>query len=287
MSKKKILIPILIITAIIILFVVLINRTTKYDDIIISEDKWNNIITSRVENTGLSLKSLKFNDYNLIIDEGKNTIYYSLINESKSKYNPDVSFIAEDKTLKIAVLSEKITDKKAFNNYEFKFMIYNDTEYRIYNLVCTEFPLLNINYKEKVQNKQKNVAIEMYLFNNLADANNRISISQGKLKTVDNGYELSLHMLTPGKNIRDNKISLFNMKPNNKYILVPADGSNKTTDTNSIEDKHYVELFTNKQYMGLYSLEQNIREWEMNPSRFLKKSFRIFKLLKILKLFLI
>jgi len=257
MNKKKILIPILIITAVIVIFVILINRTIKYDNIIISEDKWNNIITARKENTGLSLKSLKFNDYNLIIDEGKNTIYYSLINESKSKYNPDISFNAEDKTLKIAVLSEKITDEKAFNNYEFKFMIYNENEYRIYNLICTEIPLLNINYKEKVENKQKSIPIEMYLFNNLADANNRIAISQGKLKAKDTSFMLSLHMLTPGKNVRDNKISLFNMKPCSEYILNPVDSSVQSEQ--KTPGKNYVELFINKEYIGLYSLEQIIK----------------------------
>ena len=73
MSRKKLLITIIILTIIIILLISFLNSDKKYNSISINENKWNNIINSRTENLNLTLDSIKFNDYNLIIDNNKNT----------------------------------------------------------------------------------------------------------------------------------------------------------------------------------------------------------------------
>ena len=85
MNRKKILIPIVIFTAIIVLFIIVLNRGKRYNNISISQTKWNEIIDTRNENKNLVLEDLEFNDYNLMIDESNNTLYYSTINESKTK----------------------------------------------------------------------------------------------------------------------------------------------------------------------------------------------------------
>ena len=59
--------------------------------------KWSSIKESRTENKNLRLEDIKFNDYKLIIDEQSNTLYYSLINNSQNKYNPNVSYDANNK----------------------------------------------------------------------------------------------------------------------------------------------------------------------------------------------
>lgn len=88
----------------------------------------------------------------------------------------------------------------------------------------------------------------MYLFDNLSNTANRITISSGKLKANENNYTFSLNMLTPGKNVRDNRRSLLNMKPNSEYILTEVIGSVKEPNGQCVE------LFINNEYKGEYLL---------------------------------
>ena len=79
MYKKKMLIPVIVFTAIIIVLVVVLNPSNKYNKLTVSESKWNTILESRIENKNLVLESIRFNDYKLIIDEKNNTLYYSWV----------------------------------------------------------------------------------------------------------------------------------------------------------------------------------------------------------------
>lgn len=155
MNRKKILIPIIILTAIIILLIILLNPSKRYNKLSISKNSWNEIINTRAESKRLALEDIEFNDYNLIIDPNTSTLYYSVVNESTSKYNPNVSYRATDKNVKIAILSDDITDEKVKSNYKFQIMIYNDKEYHIYNLICTDLPILNFTYKKLVRRQTK------------------------------------------------------------------------------------------------------------------------------------
>ena len=254
-NRMKIIIPVVIFTAIIIILIIMLNLSHEYNKLIVSESKWNSIIESRTENNKLALEDIKFNDYKLIIDEKNNTLYYSLVNDSQNKYNPNVSYRLNNKNVKLAILSEEITDEKVKNNYQFKVMIYDEKEYHIYNLKCTDLPILDISYDKNEEVKQKNIPMEMYLFDNLSNLSNRITISIGNLKVNEDKYTFSLHMLTPGKNKRDNKLSILNMKPNSEYSLTKLDNSQLQEDIINVENKkHRVELLLNSEYKGVYSL---------------------------------
>ena len=263
MNRKKLLITIIFLTIIIILLIAFLNSNKKYSSISISENKWNSIINDKVENNNLKLDLLKFNDYNLIIDNNKNTIYYSIVNESKTKYNPDVSFKTADKNIKIAVLKDDITDEKVHNNYEFKIIIYNKSEYKIYKMFCTNFPVLNISFNKKMVNSTKNIPCEIYLFDNLSDIPNKITRSRGEIKKLeDNSYRFSLIKMSPGKNERKNNISIFNMDPRSSYLLNPVNVENMESfdETGFNENNHQVELFINGEYIGLYNLGYNLEK---------------------------
>ena len=112
MSKRKVLIPIVVFTTIIIILIIVLNPSHKYSNLSISESKWKAIQEARIESNNLILEDIKFNDYKLIIDEKSNTLYYSLINDSQNKYNPNVSYSTNSKNGKLAVLSEEITSEK-------------------------------------------------------------------------------------------------------------------------------------------------------------------------------
>lgn len=247
MKRKKILILIIILTVIIISIVAWLNFGHAYSKLSINEEKWNDIISARIENKNLVLKDIDFNDYSLIIDGKSNTLYYSLVNSSSRKYNPKVDFDSNSESAKIAILSDEITDEKIKNGHQFKVMVYNNQEYHIYNLVCTDFPILNLSYRQDVGDKHKNIPVKMYLFNNLSNSTTRVTISDGRLKTTQNGYSFSLSMITPGNNIRDNKISLLHMKPSSDYTL--------TKSNSDLPGKQQVALFINNEYRGIYILE--------------------------------
>ena len=251
MSKKKILIPVIIFTSLIIVFIIVLNPSYKYNKLIISESKWNSIKESRIENKHLILTDIKFNDYKLIIDEKSDTIYYSLVNDSPNKYNPNVSYSTNNKNIKLAILSDEITDDRVKSNYVFKIMIYDEKEYHIYNLKCTDLPILDISYNKKEEINEKNIPMEMYLFDNLTNIPNKITISRGKVKMNEDNYVFSLQMLTPGKNKRDNKLSILNMKPSSEYTLSPI----RNEQENEIKRKNKVVLFLNNEYKGVYFLE--------------------------------
>ena len=250
MSRKKILIPVVAFTLIIIVLIFVLNPSHKYNSLSISESKWKAIQEARIESKNLILEDIKFNDYKLIIDEKSNTLYYSLINDSQNKYNPNVSYSINSKNGKLAVLSEEITSEKVKSNYQFKIMIYDEKEYHIYNLKCTDFPILNISYNGNEEISEKNIPMEMYLLDNLTNIPNKITISSGKVKMNGSNYVFSLHMLTPGKNKRNNRVSILNMKPNSEYTLTPI--SNEPE--NDINTNHRVELFLNNEYKGVYFL---------------------------------
>ena len=247
MSRKKVLIAIIMVTVIIVAVIIIFNPNDRYKKITVSEAKWNNIINSKSENKNLVLEDIKFNDYNLIIDESNNNLYYSLIKDSNNKYNPNVSYISQDKNAKIAILSDEITDEKVKSNHQFKIMIYNDNQYHIYNLVCTELPILNIKYNEEENKNNKKIPMELYLIDNLTDSPNKVVISNGKIKKDGDKYIFSLNMTTPGKNIRENRKSILNMKPNSEYVL------NKIEDGQEKNPRqHQVMLFINGEYKGVY-----------------------------------
>ena len=231
----------------------MLNPSSKYKKLSISESKWNSFKDSRTENNNLRLEDIRFNDYKLIIDEKSNTLYYSLINDSSNKYNPKVVYNANN-NLKLAVLEDEITDEKIKNNHEFSIMIYNEKEYHIYNLKCTDLPILNISYNQNDETNKNSFPMELYLFDNLSNLPNKITISRGKLKINDDNYTFSLHMLTPGKNKRNNKLSILNMKPNSEYVLSKVNQDISQED-NLENKKHIVELFLNNEYKGVYSLE--------------------------------
>ena len=261
MGRKDILIAIIVLTAIIILFIIAMNPNTRYNNLCVNQTEWDNIINTRQENKNFVLEDIEFNNYNLIIDENNSKLYYSLINNNKTKYNPNVNFSSKEDNVKIAILSDEITDEKIQSNYELKIMIYNSSEYRIYNLVCTNLPMLNISYKEQNTKKHKNIPMELYLFNNLSNSPNRIIKSLGKFKMNENNYIFFLDVMTPGNNIRENKISILNMKPSSKYILTQI-----SQDTNQERMGHPVELFINNEYKGIYYLEFMMEKepiWEM------------------------
>ena len=152
MNKKVLFGIIICITLFLISIVIIFNSGKKFNNLVIDENKWNDIIKSRMESTSIKINNIKMNDFSLLIDEVENSIYYSMLDNSK-KYNPTVMYDI-DKNAKIAI-NEEIEEEKVNNNYNFKLMVYDDTKYHIYNFVVTTLPIINISYDEDISKTER------------------------------------------------------------------------------------------------------------------------------------
>ncbi|MBR1936244.1 MAG: hypothetical protein IJ842_00975 [Bacilli bacterium] len=253
MNRKKILIVIIFFTILIITGLLIITRTDSYNSLSISQEKWDSILEKRKENLTLEIENIRFNEYDLIVDNSNSKLYYSIINDNDSSYNPSVSYKTNNKT-KLVVLKDELDESK-IGDYEFKIMIYNNSSYRTYRLVCTRFPILNITNKDKENDSSKqSILMQMYFFDNLKNSSNRILRSDGILNIENNNnYKMHLEVLSPGRNIRDNVISIMGMEPSSRYDLTKINSIQENRFKN--EDKHIIELFIDNKYKGLYKIE--------------------------------
>ena len=226
MNKKWLYIGIISFTLVLILIILLIKPRSRYDKYIISSNKWNDIISNK--NSGnIKLDSIKFNDYNLLIDEDNSNIYYSIV-DSNSKYNPLVSY--KNNKYKIA-FNNKLTEEGSI-----QVLVYNDKNYQIYNLIVTNMPILNVTYNEDKINKRK-IPVDVYLFDNDVGTSNKVLKSKGDLSII-------------------NDISIFGMDKHNEYVLKVS----KTSDK-------YINLFINNKYVGKCSLKHLERNINNEPRK--------------------
>ncbi|MBQ9318372.1 MAG: hypothetical protein IJR82_01935 [Bacilli bacterium] len=248
MNRKWLLGIILILTIASIVFILVLTHKTKYNKLIVSNDKWNDIINSRNISTDINLESIEFNDYNLLIDNENSIIYYSVV-DVKSKYNPSVKYTLNGKKIKIA-FNKEISDEVLENTDALKVIIYDDSSYKIYTLVATKYPILNVNYKGEYNNRKK-MNIKLEIFDNYVNSPNRILKSDGELRVIeeDKEYAFSLKKESMGHNERENYISIFGVEKQNEYLI-------KATDTTNKEAK-YVQFFINNEYKGLYTFGHN------------------------------
>ena len=247
MNKKWLYIGIISFTLVLILIILLIKPRSRYDKYIISSNKWNDIISNK--NSGnIKLDSIKFNDYNLLIDEDNSNIYYSIV-DSNSKYNPLVSY--KNNKYKIA-FNNKLTEEGSI-----QVLVYNDKSYHIYNLIITDMPILNITYKEDKINKRK-IPVDIYLFDNDVETSNKVLKSKGDLSIIKENSEYILALITEslGRNRRENDISIFGMDKHNEYVLKVSETSDK-----------YINLFINNKYVGKCSLKHLERNINNEPRK--------------------
>ena len=79
MNKKVLFGIIICITLFLISIVIIFNSGKKFNNLVIDENKWNDIIKSRMESTSIKINNIKMNDFSLLIDEVENSIYKNII----------------------------------------------------------------------------------------------------------------------------------------------------------------------------------------------------------------
>ncbi len=291
MNKKIILICIILILLILIFSVFLYHKSCNYEDLLVSDETWNEIISKRTMTNENFTTSLKFNDYELLFDNVNCTYYYSLIESYSNRYNPTVSYKTNKDDLKL-VINKKITDNLIENNDCVEIMLYNDTEFTIYALRCTTLPILNITSND-IDNlsRTSDINMSLYLFDNSKKSAKRITRSDGKMHIrgqisavfPKKCFKLSLKMESLGNHTRKNHLSLLGMRKDDDWILYAAYNdqekirnvfasnlwyeasakNNMFGITNGNQYK-FLELFINNEYWGLYALGYRIDEKQLN-----------------------
>ena len=144
MDKKKLLVLIIFT---IIVGTLAINfgffSKTKYENILVDEDEWNEIISSRTIGV-IDIDSISFND-NALYKDNSNKYYYSMVEGEKRRYNPIIKYKSLSR-VKIAIKDE-ITDDAIEQNIPLEILFYTDDTYTIVNVYTTTLPLLSITYK--------------------------------------------------------------------------------------------------------------------------------------------
>ena len=247
MNRKWLLGIILVLTVIATIIIAVFSINTRYEKLVVDKETWNDLISHKTESTSINLEKIIFNDYHLLIDEESSIIYYSVV-ESSRKYNPSVEYKTTSKNGKIA-FNEYISMEKFNETNTTKVVVYDDNSYHIYSLVVTDFPILNINYKEEMNISNK-VEIELELFDNHVDSPQRTIKSEGELNMIEEGkeYRFSLRKESIGRNERENHISIFGMPKQDEYTLKQV--------SDYTHGGKYVQLFLNNKSVGVFAIAQ-------------------------------
>lgn len=243
MDRKKLFGIIVGITLIVVIVIVILELDVRYNKLVVNNSKWNSITSSRGQSSLLYFKNIEFNDYNLLIDNDNSVIYYSIV-DSMFKYNPSIKYMANQKVN--VVINQNMTDDELEDGGNLQVMLYNDTEYRIYKLIATNYSILNVIYDENQVQKNK-ISCQIDIFDNHVETPQHVLKSDGKFNVIKNGemYSLSLTKESLGNNKRENHISIFGMDKKDEYFIKKVGASDSTVN--------HVRLFINNKYVGIYS----------------------------------
>ena len=278
---KWIIAGIIVILLITIILLKISDKKVRLNEIKINEEQWNSIVSERNETKDKLVETIKFNDYDLIFDKLENKWFHSLIENNPTRFNPYVEY-EDNKKINIKIEEKEITNDLIENNETIQMIIYTETEYYICSLVCTNLPIMNIEYDKKYKIDEEDIAnMKLYLFDNRETASTRVIKSDGTIHKrggtsttyEKKGYRISLEDDFLRKNNIENNTSLLGMREDDDWILYAAyndqekirnvfsskiwydscASNNEFGIKNGMEYK-YIELFLNNKYWGLYAL---------------------------------
>ena len=244
MQKKTVFIIILILTIFLLGSAILLTRTTRYENLVISEDKWERIIEEQTKDTSLQLKSMSLNDYPLIIDDNNHKVYYAHVETSK-KDNPTVQYTGNDNRLKM-FFKDSYQKENPIN-----VIITNGEKYRIYTLYSINNPMINIHYQDISTGTTKG---DITVIDNQVAATQKVIKTSASITiTKENNYIISMRQKSVGRNDRENNISILGITMDHEFQLT----KNATKENPTI-----LSVFINDEYLDDYQLEYQEQKGE-------------------------
>ena len=280
MNRKVIECLILLFSFLFVFIILIHSNSMKYNDLIIDDVKWNKIVSTRQETDTSLIKKLNFNGYDLLLDNNKEW-FYSIVENQDNQYNPLIKYETDD-NVKIAILNKKISDELILDNDDIKLIAYNDKFYIIYTIKCTTLPIMNISYDNNAEFlEDTDTNVNMYLFDNRENSFQRVIKSDGKVHIrgrmsklfEKKSFKLSLVTYSVGNHERNNNLSLLGMRQDDDWILdamysdqekvrnaysanlwTNCCSKNNMFNIDNGVEYHYIELFLNNNYWGIYTL---------------------------------
>lgn len=262
------------------------SRSAALQELQVSQAEYQEVTQAREpRETPLRLK-IQFNEVELTFDEGTRTFYYPLTGDTKKAYNPIVGIQADNETgYQVAVLGEPITPETIRANEELRVVVYGDGWYEEFAIVTTPLPILSLQLDDPISNPDignENKDALMILYDTEpATPSSQVQVSRAQVRWrgassrifPQKQIRLSLKVMSLGRNMRNNHLSLLGMREDDDWILYApyndpekmrnllsnrlwydAMASNNRFDMVNGTHGKYVEVFVNGDYRGIYVL---------------------------------
>ena len=226
-----------------------------------------------------SAPDIYFDEEKSYLDTSSDTFYYSLVEGSKSAYNPKVRATLGGESASVYFIDAGISDELISSNASISMIVCNKDSYYLCELICTTLPIISIEADEEIGEENSDMNIEV--FDNSKDAARRLDQSWGYIRIrggmsrvfPKQSYKLVLKTESLGHNSRNDNESLLGMRRDNDWILnslysdyekVPNTfNHNLWTESCGTDNAYgidtgicykFVEVFMNGRYWGLYTL---------------------------------
>lgn len=278
---RKKLAAVLFLVAIVVLMINLTaGQPQLYSELCITREEMQEIIENRKAAQSSLFTKILFNEYELMIDTAGNRLFYSLIENDSSAYNPYVKCVSEIEDVKVAIVGSAITDEVIEKGEQYTLLIYTDTEYQYAGLAFTTLPLVSVDYDGEMGDYDI-MHLRFKLFDNRQQATQRMTNAEGEIRIrgrysrnfPKDGYRITFYENSVGENRRERDVSLLGMRQDGDWLLYAAYNDQdkvrnvfcsnlwkESCATNNVYgldngmEYKYVELFVKGQYWGLYAL---------------------------------
>lgn len=228
-----------------------------------------------------------FNEQKLVFDKRTNTYFYPIVGEGVQAFNPRIEMQAHNDThYQVILTGSPITPMSIRENQQQAIFVYGKDWYQEFNLAVTTLPVIAIQLDDPIVNQEVDLDYKDATIS-LVDTNPNSTPTQQHIVTKaqvryrgasslmypQKQLRLSLKVMSLGRNIRNNHLSLLGMREDDDWILYAAysdpEKARNTLSNNlwfdSMADNNrfgikngtegkYVEVFINNEYWGIYTL---------------------------------
>lgn len=277
------------------------GRSDRYDNLLISKEEFESILQDREEEDDQSIPDIYFDDFSLTHDKLSNTYYYSLIEDSPSRYNPLVRTVSTFYSrYDIAIVGDIMNDHSNRENQTAELILYDNNSYKRFKIAKTTLPIVTVSMNERSDDRENPIgALEspasFTLFDNRPDIvpSERLVSSQMYIRLrgatsrrfSKNQFRVKLREVSIGGSENNNNLSLLGMREDDDWILYsPYNDPEKMRNTLSNNLWHefssennsvgvtngtqgtYVEVFIDGKYWGIYTLMHPIDRKQLELS---------------------
>ena len=170
-DRKKTAQIILLVLSVLLLVMVLRLEHAEgtFSSLQISAASLQSITEARKEAEDSLVSAVRFNGEKLFYDRKGNTFYYSLVEDDRRRFDPEVTFESASGNVKLRFLESSITEENIRENKTWQMIAYDQNFYSVSSLKCTTLPLVNI--RSEYELTQYNpTTFTMELFDNRKEA---------------------------------------------------------------------------------------------------------------------